>query len=74
LPELDRVMPHREIDRAAQIDRATSTTICKAIAERLRLNLVPEASDLPPRLQKLMDELRLQDSQGPQRTQGPQQS
>ena len=58
-------MPHREIDTAAQIDRATTTTICKAIAERLRANLVPDASGLPPRLQELMDELRMQDDQDP---------
>jgi hypothetical protein len=62
--EAELVMPNREIDRHEPIDRATSTTICKAIGDRLRQNLVPERSGLPPHLQLLLDELRLQDSQG----------
>jgi hypothetical protein len=57
------VMPHREIDRHEQIDRATSTTICRAIGDRLRQNLAPEPSGLPAHLQHLLDELRLQDAQ-----------
>ena len=56
-------MPNREIDRLEQIDRATSTTICKAIGDRLRQNLAPEPSGLPPQLRQLLEELRLQDSQ-----------
>jgi hypothetical protein len=55
-------MSNRDIDRYEQIDRATSTTICKAIGDRLRQNLVPEPSALPPQLQHLLDELRLLDS------------
>ncbi len=58
-------MPDRDSDRY-EIDRATSTTICKAIGERLRQNLVAEPSGpsgLPPHLQQLLDELRLQDNQ-----------
>jgi hypothetical protein len=58
--------PDREIDSEAQIDRATSTTVCKAIAERLRKNLVPETSGLPSHLQQLMDELRSRDGRDPQ--------
>jgi len=58
-------MPNQDIDRYEQIDRATSTTICKAIGERLRQNLGPEPSSLPPYLKHLLDELRLRDSQPP---------
>jgi hypothetical protein len=57
-------MPDRDTDQSVQIDRATSTTICKAIGDRLRQNLAPEPAGLPPHLQHLMDELRLQDVQG----------
>jgi hypothetical protein len=56
-------MSNREIDRYEQIDRITSTTICKAIGDRLPQHLVPEPSGLPPRLQHLLDELRLQEAQ-----------
>jgi hypothetical protein len=61
-------MPDREIDREAQIDRATSTTVCKAIGERLRKNLAPETSGLPRHLQQLMDELQSQDGQSRRRS------
>jgi hypothetical protein len=54
-------MSNQEIDRYEQIDRATSTTICKAIGERLRQNLVAESSGLPPHLQHLLDQLQLRD-------------
>jgi hypothetical protein len=56
-------MSDRDIDRSVQIDRATSTTICKVIGDRLRQNLTSEPADLPPDLQYLLDELRLQDVQ-----------
>jgi hypothetical protein len=56
-------MSNRDIDRYEQIDRATSTTICKAIGDRLRQNLAPEPAGLPPQLQQLLEQLRLQDSQ-----------
>jgi hypothetical protein len=56
-------MSNRDNDKDEPIDRATSTTICRAIGDRLRQNLVPERSGLPPHLQHLLDELRLQDSQ-----------
>jgi hypothetical protein len=47
-----------------QMDRATSTSICRAIGERLRQNLTPEPVGLPDRLQHLMEALRMQDGQG----------
>jgi hypothetical protein len=56
-------MSNPNADRHEQIDRATSTTICKAIGDRLRQNLAPEPGGLPPHLQHLLDELRMQDSQ-----------
>jgi hypothetical protein len=56
-------MSNRDVDRHEQIDRATSTTICKAIGDRLRQSLAPEPAGLPPHLQHLLDELRSQDSQ-----------
>jgi hypothetical protein len=55
-------MSDPDADRHEQIDRATSTTICKAIGDRLRQNLAPDAAGLPPHLQHLVDKLRLQDS------------
>jgi hypothetical protein len=56
-------MPDRDTDRSVHIDRATSTTICKVIGDRLRQNLAAEPAGLPPHLQHLLDELRLQDAQ-----------
>jgi hypothetical protein len=56
-------MAHQNDTRDTQIDRATSTTICRAIGERLRQNLAAEPPGLPDRLQHLMEALRLQDSQ-----------
>jgi hypothetical protein len=56
-------MPDRDIDQSVQIDRATSTTICKVIGDRLRQNLAAEPAGLPPDLQHLLDALRLQDVQ-----------
>jgi hypothetical protein len=57
-------MSNRDIDRTEQIDRATSTTICRVIGDRLRRDLDAEPTDLPPHLQYLLDALRLQDIQG----------
>jgi hypothetical protein len=52
----------KRIDRSeATIDRMTSASICNAIGERLRQSLRPEASDLPSRLQLLLDEMQRQD-------------
>jgi hypothetical protein len=56
-------MSNQDTDRHEQIDRATSTTICKAIGDRLRQNLVPEPGSLPPHLRHLLEELQLQDRQ-----------
>ena len=64
-------MPSRDTDRTDRtmgyepIDRATSAAICKSIGDRLRQNLVPEPSGLPPHLQHLLDQLRLRDSHPP---------
>jgi hypothetical protein len=57
-------MPNRDTDRTAPTDRqepidaSTSKSICRAIGDRLRQNLAPEASGLPPHLQQLLDQLR----------------
>jgi hypothetical protein len=51
-------------DSYEPIDSATSATICKAIGGRLRQNLAPEPSGLPPRLQHLLEQLLLRDSRG----------
>jgi hypothetical protein len=56
-------MPDQDINRSVQIDRATSTTICQVIGDRLRQNLAAEPTGLPAELQHLLDELRLQDVQ-----------
>ncbi len=45
------------------IDRATSTSICRAIGERLQQNLGPE-SPMPSRLQRLIDEMHRQEILG----------
>lgn len=57
-------MPNRDtdiVDNHEPIDAATSAMVCKGIGERLRQNLVAEASGLPPHLQHLLDQLRLRD-------------
>jgi hypothetical protein len=48
-------------DGSRQIDRATSTSICKAIGERLQQNLGPEAP-LPSSLKRLIDEMHRQET------------
>jgi hypothetical protein len=40
------------------IDSKTSRSICGEIGERLRQNLRPEPSELPPSLRLLLDEMR----------------
>lgn len=55
-------MSERNLNSHESIDRATSTSICKAIGERLRQNMAPESSDLPPALQRLLEEMDRQDS------------
>jgi hypothetical protein len=57
-------MPNRDTDRTEAtyrqepIDALTSKSICRAIGDRLRQNLAPEPSGLPPHLQQLLDQLR----------------
>lgn len=43
------------------MDRVTTRSICHAVGERLRQHMRPEMSQLPPRLQTLLDELRRQE-------------
>jgi hypothetical protein len=50
-------------DSGETIDRKTSRSICDAVGERLQQSLRPEALQLSPRLQHLMDELRRRDSE-----------
>ena len=45
------------------LDHATSTSICKAIGERLQQNLGPEAP-MPSSLQRLIDEMHRQETLG----------
>jgi hypothetical protein len=57
-------MPARVDQNSEQtIDRNTSASICNAIGERLRQNLVPASGALPSRLQALLDEMQRQDSE-----------
>jgi hypothetical protein len=49
------------------IDRTTSRSICNAVGERLQRDLRPEASP-PPHLQRLLEELRRQESENPGRS------
>jgi hypothetical protein len=51
-------------DTSESIDRKTSRSICDAVGERLRQNLRPESSRLPPQLQKLMDRLHQREAEG----------
>jgi hypothetical protein len=53
---------NNRIDRHfEQIDHRTSRSICDAVGERLQQNMRPE-TELSPRLQPLMDELRRRDN------------
>ena len=54
-------MPNRINESSEQIDRATSRSICRGVAERLQRDIRPETSELPSHLQHLMDELQRQD-------------
>jgi len=60
--EAEPAMPDRINESSEQLDRATSRSICRGIGERLQQDLRPENSALPSHLEKLMDELRRQDS------------
>jgi len=59
--EAEPAMSDRITESSEQIDRATSRSICRAVGERLQQDLRPENSELPSRLQCLMDELQRQD-------------
>ena len=50
-------------DTCEEIDRNTCRSICDAVGERLQRDLRPDSSNLSPRLQYLLDELRWQDIQ-----------
>lgn len=55
-------MPSRVDENTERpIDRHTSASICNAIGERLKKNLVPAPGALPSRLQALLDEMERQD-------------
>jgi hypothetical protein len=56
-------MNGRITEYSEQIDLKTIRSICEAVGERLQQSLRPDASRLPPRLQRLMDEFRLRDSE-----------
>ncbi|WP_275184584.1 hypothetical protein [Bradyrhizobium sp. CSA112] len=46
----------------AQLDHKTCQSICDAVGERLQQSMRPE-TELSPRLQELMDELRRHDDE-----------
>jgi hypothetical protein len=48
-------------DDSEPIDRKTSRSICKAVAQRLQENLPVEPSQRSSHLERLMDELRRRD-------------
>lgn len=54
-------MPDRIAESADRIDPLTSKVVAKAIGERLRTDVRPEESELPFRLQILLQQLRAQD-------------
>ncbi|KIZ42756.1 MULTISPECIES: hypothetical protein [Rhodopseudomonas] len=60
-------MPMRT-DRNETIDGVTSRSICGAIGERLRRNLRPDDSELPPSMQRLLLEMQQQESRERQQT------
>jgi hypothetical protein len=55
-------MQSRITDQPELIDSATSRTICGAVGERLRRDLGPDVTDLPPSLMKLLDAMRRQEA------------
>ncbi|MBS0529044.1 MAG: hypothetical protein JSS22_06605 [Proteobacteria bacterium] len=54
-------MPDQIAENADRIDAATGRSVCQAIGERLRTDTLPDESELPPRLQFLLDQIRTQD-------------
>lgn len=61
---LELLMSDQVTRSSLDIDAAASRLICEAIGERLRSDAGPEDSDLPPRLQLLLGEMRQQDGDG----------
>ena len=50
-------------DIREEIDGKTCRSICDAVGERLQRDFRPDSSELSPRLQQLLDELRRRDAQ-----------
>ena len=57
-------MNSRMNDDSEPIDRKTSRSICDAVGERLRRDLLPETWRLSSHLEHLMAELRKRDEDG----------
>ncbi|MEA2789670.1 MAG: hypothetical protein QOG73_2076 [Acetobacteraceae bacterium] len=58
-------MKSRKItDKVEPMDDKTSRLVRDAVGERLEHDLPPKSSNLSPRLQHLMDDLRKRDSEG----------
>jgi hypothetical protein len=57
-------MNNRITDKVEPMDDKTSRLIRDAVGERLEQDLPLKSSNLSPRLQHLMDELRKRDSEG----------
>lgn len=55
----------------SQLDYATSTSICRAIGEKLLGTALPDASDVPPRFQALLAALQEQDDRKSSETGAP---
>ena len=55
-------MPDRIAESTHRLDPETSKAVAKAIGERLCTDAQPEESNLPFRLQFLLDQLRAQDN------------
>jgi hypothetical protein len=54
-------MPNRINADPLPMDHRTSAAVCDGIGERLRDILKPSTTELPPRLQELMERLRKTD-------------
>jgi hypothetical protein len=54
-------MAEQSTDDADRLDYATSTSICRAIGQKLIGAEVPDAADLPPRFQSLLAEMQRQE-------------
>jgi hypothetical protein len=59
--EAELVMICQPTNSSQNIDRKMSWSICEAVGEQLQQSLRPERSRLPPRLEKLIHELRKRD-------------